>query len=52
MAQVHGRDELNDENKAKYDSKYAHNISLKLDFGIFLKTIFDVIQSKGVHDGK
>lgn len=52
LAQVHGRDELNDENKAKYDSKYAHNISLKLDFGIFLKTIFDVIQSKGVHDGK
>lgn len=52
LAQVHGRDELNDEKKAKYDSKYAHQVSLKLDSWIFLKTIRDVIRSKGIHDGK
>lgn len=52
LAQVHGRDELNDEEKAKYDSEYANKISLKLDLYIFFKTILDVIQSKGIHDGK
>lgn len=52
LAQVHGRDELNDEKKAKYDSKYAHQVSLKLDLWIFFKTICDVIRSKGIHDGK
>lgn len=52
LAQVHGRDELNDEEKAKYDSEYASKISLKLDLYIFFKTILDVIQSKGIHDGK
>lgn len=52
LAQVHGRDELSDKNKAKYDSKYANHISFKLDSWIFFKTISDVVQSKGVHDGK
>lgn len=52
LAQVHGRDELNDEKKAKYDSKYAHQVSLKLDLWIFFKIICDVIRSKGIHDGK
>lgn len=52
LAQVHGRDELSDAKKAKYDSKYAHQISLRLDLSIFLRTIFDVVQSKGIHDGK
>ena len=52
LAQVHGRDEVTDENKAAYDGKYALNISLFLDLSIFLKTIIDVIQSKGIVDGK
>ena len=52
LAQVHGRDELDDEKKAEYDSKYAHQLSLKLDSWIFFKTILDVVQSKGIHDGK
>lgn len=51
LAQVHGRDELDDEKKAEYDSKYAHQLSLKLDSWIFFKTILDVVQSKGIHDG-
>lgn len=52
LAQVHGRDEVTDENKAAYDNKYALNISFLLDTSIFLKTIFDVVRSKGIHEGK
>lgn len=52
LAQVHGRDEVTDENKAAYDGKYAINISLLLDLSIFLRTIFDVIRSRGIHEGK
>ncbi len=51
LAQVHGRDELDDKKKAEYDGKYAHHVSIKLDSWIFLKTILDVVQSKGIHDG-
>lgn len=51
LAQVHGRDEVTDENKAAYDGKYAQQISLKLDLWIFFKTIFDVVERKGIHDG-
>lgn len=52
LAQVHGRDEVTDENKAAYDGKYALNMNMLLDVSIFLKTIFDVIHSRGIHEGK
>lgn len=52
LAQVHGRDEVTGENKAAYDGKYALNISLLLDASIFFKTFFDVIHSRGIHEGK
>lgn len=52
LSQVHGRDELSDEKKAKYDSDYAHQICLSLDIWIFFKTILDIAQGKGIHDGK
>lgn len=52
LAQVHGRDEITDENKAAYDGKYALNISMLLDISIFLKTIFDVLHGSGIHEGK
>ena len=52
LAQVHGRDEITDENKASYDGKYALNMSLLLDITIIFKTIFDVMQSRGIHEGK
>lgn len=51
LAQIHGRDELNDKEKAIYDSKYAKNISFGLDIRIFCKTIVDVMHSRGIHDG-
>lgn len=52
LAQVHGRDEITDENKAAYDGKYASNISMLLDISIFLKTIFDVLHGSGIHEGE
>ena len=52
LAQAHGRDEITDENKAAYDNKYALNVSLLLDMSIVLKTVSDVVRSRGVHDGK
>lgn len=52
LAQVHGRDEITDENKASYDGKYALNMSMLLDITIVFKTVFDVIQRRGIHEGK
>ncbi len=52
LAQVHGRDEITDENKASYDGKYALNMSMLLDITIIFKTVFDVMQSRGIHEGK
>lgn len=52
LAQVHGRDEITDENKAAYDGKYALNMSILLDLSIILKTGMDVVRSKGIHEGK
>lgn len=52
LAQVHGRDQITDENKASYDGKYALNVSLLLDASIMVKTVSDVIRSRGVREGK
>lgn len=52
LAQIHGRDEITDENKAAYDGEYALNISMLLDIAILFKTVFDVIHSRGIHEGK
>ena len=52
LAQVHGRDQVTDENKASYDGKYALNVSLLLDASIILKTVSDVVRSRGVREGR
>lgn len=52
LAQVHGRDQVTDENKASYDGKYALNVSLLLDTSIILKTVSDVVRSRGIREGK
>ena len=52
LAQVHGRDEVTDDQKAVYDGEYVANLGFKEDFLILFKTIVDVLQSRGVHDGK
>lgn len=51
LSQVHGRDELIGEKKAIIDSSYAYKVSLGLDIIILIKTILDVIRSRGVHGG-
>ncbi|MEE6639306.1 sugar transferase [Limosilactobacillus pontis] len=51
LAQIHGRDELDDKKKAEYDSIYAHHVSIRLDSWIFFKTFLDVTRCKGIHDG-
>lgn len=52
LAQVRGRDEVTDDQKAVYDGEYVANLSFKEDFLIMFKTVVDVLQSRGVHDGE
>lgn len=51
LAQVRGRDEVTDDQKAAYDGEYAKDLSFKVDCSILFKTVADVVQSRGVHDG-
>lgn len=51
-AQINGRDELPIEVKAKLDGDYVKRMSLNFDIEIFFKTIFSVLRSEGVVEGK
>lgn len=51
-AQVKGRDKLPILVKAKLDGFYANNIGLALDIKIFFITIFRIIKSEGIVEGK
>ena len=51
-AQVNGRDELPIGAKAKLDGEYVRNISFKMDCRCFFMTIFKVLRSDGVVEGK
>ena len=50
-AQIHGRDELLIEEKAKLDAYYVQHISLWLDIKIFFQTIISIFKSDGVVEG-
>ena len=52
LAQVRGRDELTDTQKANYDGEYASNVTLRGDFSILMGTVLSVLARRGVHDGK
>lgn len=52
LAQVRGRDELTDTQKANYDGEYASNVTLREDFSILLETVLAVLARRDVHDGK
>ena len=56
LAQINGRNALTWEQKFKYDLQYVQQISFKLDFSIFLKTILKVFKRSDVlvrrSDGK
>lgn len=51
-AQINGRDELPIAVKAKLDGEYAKRLSFRFDIKIFFKTIFSVLRSDGVKEGK
>lgn len=50
-AQIHGRDELEIEEKARLDGYYAENLSFPLDVRCFFGTIFSVLRHDGVVEG-
>ena len=50
-AQIHGRDELKIDVKAKLDGYYVQNISFWMDVKCFLGTIISVIRRDGVVEG-
>lgn len=52
LAQVSGRDEVSDSQKAQLDAEYVHNLSLSLDAKILLKTLVVVLEKKGFHEGR
>lgn len=51
-AQVNGRDELEITEKARLDGEYVENIGLKMDIKCFIRTIFSVLRSDGVVEGR
>ena len=51
-AQINGRDELPIDIKAKLDGEYVGKMSFPFDIVIFLKTVFSVLRSEGVVEGK
>ncbi|HPF87816.1 MAG TPA: sugar transferase [Candidatus Limiplasma sp.] len=51
LAQVHGRDELSNAEKAKLDGLYAQNISFMLDLKCFLRTIVKAGSGDGIVEG-
>lgn len=50
-AQVHGRNQLDWEDKFRYDVEYVDNQSLYLDFLIIVKTVKEVILRRGISHG-
>jgi lipopolysaccharide/colanic/teichoic acid biosynthesis glycosyltransferase len=48
LAQVNGRNFLDWEPRLKLDVEYINTVSFKVDFNIFLKTIYKVLASKDI----
>ncbi|WP_394297973.1 sugar transferase [Gordoniibacillus kamchatkensis] len=47
-AQINGRDDISDEQKAQLDYFYLQNQSIRFDLEIMLKTVSSTITAKGV----
>lgn len=50
-AQVNGRDELEIEEKARFDGEYVNNLTFKMDVTCFFMTIANVLKGRGVVEG-
>ncbi|MCS9984076.1 sugar transferase [Weissella paramesenteroides] len=48
LAQVNGRNNLSDEDKAKYDAKYAAYLSFRVDILLIVETFISVLKRDGV----
>ena len=48
LAQVSGRDLLDDREKARLDIRYCRNMSFRSDFGILCRTFLRVISGAGM----
>lgn len=48
LAQVNGRNNITDENKAAYDAKYAGRLSMQLDIVLIIETLVSVIKRDGI----
>lgn len=49
LAQINGRNQISDEAKAGWDSKYSQNLSAFLDIKIILRTIAEVALQRGIN---
>lgn len=50
-AQINGRDTIDIQNKARFDGDYASNVSFRLDWECFWKTVKVVFRREGVVEG-
>lgn len=48
LAQVNGRNNITDQDKAAYDAKYTNHVSFKLDLLLIFETVISVIKREGV----
>lgn len=48
LAQISGRDDLNDREKARLDSRYAHRLGFAEDMGIVLQTLGRICTGEGM----
>ncbi len=48
LAQINGRNNLSDEDKAAYDAKYAAHLSFRLDMLLTVETLVSVLKRDGV----
>ena len=51
IAQLHGRDLVDVEHKARYDAYYANHLSLWMDIRLVFLTVVCVLRRYGIHEG-
>ena len=49
LAQVNGRNNISDEEKAMYDTQYVNQLSLENDFKLVVETVFSVLKREGIY---
>lgn len=52
LAQVNGRNNITDEDKAAYDAKYASHVSARVDSLLVMETFISVVKRDGVFKNK